>query len=342
MKILVISGFLGAGKTTFIRELYRRTGGKIAVMENEYGQAGVDGEILEKDGPASIWELTEGCICCSAQSDFAGSILTIANTVDPDFLIVEPTGVGMLSRVLENIRLIEYERIGLLPPVTILDPDSFERYRREFGEIYLDQIRAAERILLSKVDLPEKADRSAVLEQLRGLNPGARIEAEHYSKKPDSWWRSFLEEETYRSKSGRGEGYSPRVRLEGNNFALVQGDRAALMGEQRPADLESFTVREAHLADPGMLVQLLEGIIRGACGEIVRAKGTVYCGTSQLRFDIADRSYSITGAQEAQVQCVFIGKNLQREALWRLLLPGGGEAMPKRISPRRRQERTGL
>ena len=150
MRILVVSGFLGAGKTTFIKELARRTREDFSVMENEYGQVGIDGQLLaEKEMPESgeedagklnIWELTEGCICCSMKSDFASSILTIANTIDPEYLIVEPTGVGMLSNVMNNIRLIQYERISLLSPITILDSNSFDRYCQEFPDIYRDQI----------------------------------------------------------------------------------------------------------------------------------------------------------------------------------------------------------
>ena len=86
MKVLVISGFLGAGKTTFLKELAHRTHRDFAVMENEYGEVGIDGGVLEQDDPQeklNIWELTEGCICCSRKADFATSVLTIANTVDP-------------------------------------------------------------------------------------------------------------------------------------------------------------------------------------------------------------------------------------------------------------------
>ena len=117
MKILVVSGFLGAGKTTFIRTLAERTKKDFAVMENEYGAVNVDGDLLEQTKDLNIWELTEGCICCSMQNDFATSIQTIANTVDPEYLIVEPTGVGMLSKIIENIQKIEYERITLLEPL---------------------------------------------------------------------------------------------------------------------------------------------------------------------------------------------------------------------------------
>lgn len=89
-------------------------------------------------GSLNIWELTEGYICCSMQTDFATSILTIANTVDPEYLIVEPTGVEMLSKIIENIQKIEYERITLLEPITILDGTMYERCMEEFSEICKD------------------------------------------------------------------------------------------------------------------------------------------------------------------------------------------------------------
>ena len=114
MRILVVSGFLGAGKTTFIKELARRTREDFSVMENEYGQVGIDGQLLaEKEMPESgeedagklnIWELTEGCICCSMKSDFASSILTIANTIDPEY--VERHSCSIFHPIkMENLRM---------------------------------------------------------------------------------------------------------------------------------------------------------------------------------------------------------------------------------------------
>lgn len=162
MKILVVSGFLGAGKTTFIRTLAERTKKDFAVMENEYGAVNVDGDLLEQTKDLNIWELTEGCICCSMQNDFATSILTIANTVDPEYLIVEPTGVGMLSKIIENIQKIEYERITLLEPLTILDGTMYDRCMSEFSEICEDQIQSAGRILVSKMESAAENERCSL------------------------------------------------------------------------------------------------------------------------------------------------------------------------------------
>lgn len=93
MKILIVSGFLGAGKTTFIKRLSQNIGKKFVILENEYGAAGIDGLRLGKSQQElreNIWEMTEKCICCSGKKDFASSVLTIANAVDPEYLIVEP------------------------------------------------------------------------------------------------------------------------------------------------------------------------------------------------------------------------------------------------------------
>lgn len=91
----------------------------------------------------NVWELTENCICCSGKQDFATSILTIANTIDPEFLIVEPTGVAKLSSIIENIRQIQYEKISLLQPVAVVDGNNILSLSKKYGEIFLDQIENA-------------------------------------------------------------------------------------------------------------------------------------------------------------------------------------------------------
>ena len=101
------------------------------MLENEYGTAGIDADRLraeEGQSPVIIWEMTEGCICCSAKGDFSLSVLSIANTIDPEYLVIEPTGVGMLGNVLENVKKIEYQQVSILSPVTIADIYSCRRY----------------------------------------------------------------------------------------------------------------------------------------------------------------------------------------------------------------------
>ena len=308
MRILVVSGFLGAGKTTFIKELARRTREDFSVMENEYGQVGIDGQLLaEKEMPESgeedagklnIWELTEGCICCSMKSDFASSILTIANTIDPEYLIVEPTGVGMLSNVMNNIRLIQYERISLLSPITILDGNSFDRYCQEFPDIYRDQIASAGCVLVSKMEGAERQTLEQLEQSIRQINPDAEIFTTHYSANPDFWWESLL--------------------------SCPADPTQKLPGKAETPDLQNLGLTEVSLPSGNQLLLFLQGVVAGVFGDICRAKGYLPVGsgeqTAWLRFDVVDHNYSITGIEEMpDSRAVLIGKGLKKNWLREVL-----------------------
>lgn len=308
MRILVVSGFLGAGKTTFIEELARRTREDFSVMENEYGQVGIDGQLLaEKEMPESgeedagklnIWELTEGCICCSMKSDFASSILTIANTIDPEYLIVEPTGVGMLSNVMNNIRLIQYERISLLSPITILDGNSFDRYCQEFPDIYRDQIASAGCVLVSKMEGADRQTLEQLEQRIRQINPDAEIFTTHYSANPNSWWESLL--------------------------SCPADPTQKLPGKAETPDLQNLGLTEVSLPSGNQLLLFLQGVVAGVFGDICRAKGYLPVGsgeqTAWLRFDVVDHNYCITGIEAMpDSRAVLIGKGLKKNWLREVL-----------------------
>lgn len=289
MKILVVSGFLGAGKTTFIKELAKHTRGRLAVLENEYGASGIDGDILKNGNPdnkLNIWEMTEGCICCSMKRDFAASVLTIANTVDPDYLVVEPTGVGMLSGVLQNLRQVEYERISLLAPVTIVDGFSYRRYLAEYPEIYCDQIAAAHTVLVSKLG---QADASWLQGDIQKRNPEGEVFTEHYTSLGEEFWnRLFM-----RRYDGSFEEETPCM-------------------ETLP---DSYSLDGVTMDCPERLLLLAEGLVHGKFGNIFRAKGVVGAGGQVFRFDVADGRYSISGAGDARGRAVFIGTDINRQLL---------------------------
>lgn len=188
MKVLVVSGFLGAGKTTFIQELIRRTGQDAVIYENEYGEADVDARRLRSGSDLKVWESVENCICCSGKQDFATSVLTISNMLDPEYLIVEPTGVARLSRVMENLAQVAWERIELLAPVTIVDAGAWEAQRRNAPEVFDDQARSAATIVASKAGAVGAAE--AVARLAAELNPGAELVTGAWRKLPDEWWSS--------------------------------------------------------------------------------------------------------------------------------------------------------
>lgn len=292
MKILVISGFLGAGKTTFIQALSEKTGENFAVMENEYGQTGIDGDVLQGDR-LKVWELTEGCICCSLKSDFASSILTIANTLDPEYLVVEPTGVGLLSSVMSNIKKIEYDRITLLEPLTIVDVHCVDAYLQEFGEIYADQIKSTPRILLSKIEHTSATEISRIAAILRGLNPQAEILIEPYQAQPEAWWLSLLQK----------------------NYADTARTGVRLEDDQLP-DLETVNLTDIKADSVYRLLELLVALLRGFFGTVYRAKGFVVIGGQWTKFDIVNKQYTVAVCDPMpHAKAVVIGQKLDKKRL---------------------------
>lgn len=299
MKILIVSGFLGAGKTTFIKALAKHTGKKFAILENEYGAAGIDGERLNKslaNGEVNIWEMADGCICCSAKGDFAASVLTIANAVDPEYLVVEPTGVGMLGRIVQNLQQIEYERISLLAPVTIVDIHSYRRYEQEYMELYQNQIREAGTIIVSKTEESLSSEKAEIKELLKKHNPRADIIVEHYSALPREAWMRLLETK-----------YDGSVINSADEFIQSLPD--------------SYSLSNIFIDSMERLILLLEELIRGRYGNIIRAKGQLYAGKTAVQFDVADGRYCITDMDEIVTgKAVFIGDKIQKRWIRKYLV----------------------
>ncbi len=298
MKILIISGFLGAGKTTFIQELIRRTGERFVVLENEYGETTVDEQIITQNEQTDVWGLSEGCVCCAKSADLVSSVVTIENVLAPEYLIVEPSGVGKLSNVIRNLQKIEYERITLLQPITIVDAETFAYAEANFADVYLDQLSTAGTVLISKPDHPDPALFAEVAAKIRRLNPDAELLDGHYTAQDSAWFRALLT----RARSG------------------------AVLPDPSDADLglEPFTVRDCAVTSPVELLFVLDNVLRGRYGEVVRAKGILPAGQEWLRFDIAGGKSCITGfeaeeEQPRQAETVWIGQGMDRFALMKSL-----------------------
>ena len=300
MKILVVSGFLGAGKTTFIQELVRRTGRDFAIYENEYGQADIDARRLRQDSDLKVWESTENCICCSGKQDFATSVLTISNTIDPEYLIVEPTGVAKLQSILDNVNRVAWERISLLAPVTVVDAVSWQNQRTDFPEIFDNQLSAAASVVISKL-APGSEDAAEPIKQLAAeMNPQAEVIAESsYADIPDEWWNGLLTRA-----------------LDGS----VLKDPASEKDEG--PDLETMALTHAELPSPTHLIWLLDAASAGVFGKLARAKGTLPCGNQWVKFDLVERAWAITGDEpQEESRCVFIGRDLLRHGLREVFVP---------------------
>ena len=176
-KINIISGFLGAGKTTLIKKLLGGAFGdeKVVLLENEYGEVGVDSGFM-RDSGIQITELNSGCICCTLVGDFSRALDELMDTYHPDRIIIEPSGVGKLSDIRRVVvDLMEEHEITLEGSATVADVGKCRMYAKNFGEFFIDQIENAETIILSRTQTATDERIEKCVELLRGYNEHARI-----------------------------------------------------------------------------------------------------------------------------------------------------------------------
>ncbi len=178
VKINVISGFLGAGKTTLIKKLL--TGSlrneKVVLLENEYGEIGIDGGFM-KDAGITVTELNAGCICCTLAGDFQAAVDQLIDTYHPDRILVEPTGVGKLSEILSAVEKAKtrHPEIEVGGSATVVDAGKCRMYMKNFGEFFLDQVKSASTVIFSRTQLlsPDRVEKSRQL--IAEAHPDARI-----------------------------------------------------------------------------------------------------------------------------------------------------------------------
>lgn len=153
IKIDIISGFLGAGKTTLIKKLFQNgfNGEKVVLIENEFGDISIDSGFL-KDSGVKIKEINAGCICCSLVGDFETAIKDLVNQFHPDRIIIEPSGVGKLSDIINAVEKVKLDDLSLNILATVVDGKKAKMYLKNFGEFFLNQIEAANTVIISKTE----------------------------------------------------------------------------------------------------------------------------------------------------------------------------------------------
>ena len=275
MKILVVSGFLGCGKTTFIRQLIERRPARYCILENEVAPNSIDGTVLEQATGLKVWEV-EGCICCTRDGDFRASVMTIASVVRPEVLIIETSGVSMLSRVMSQLRDIAHHHIEVLTPVAILDSAAFDLNLAE--PVLVDQLQTDCVLVLSKTERLAAEDVRSLRVHLQGA---ASRDAFDYRTAPDRWWDELLQP--------------------------ISCTPVAAAASDRP--WQTLGLSDISLSSPERLVYLLSGMACGEYGAISRAKGIVRSRHSLLKFDLTRDGFAITGFPEsAPSAAVFIGR----------------------------------
>ena len=175
-KIDIFSGFLGAGKTTLIKKLISDSykGEKLVLIENEFGEIGIDGGFL-KDSGVEITEMNSGCICCSLVGDFGEALKKVLAQFSPDRIIIEPSGVGKLSDVIRAVQNIGSEDIVLNAFTTVVDAGKCKMYMKNFGEFFNDQVEHAGTVIMSHADVVSPEKLKAAVELVKEKNPNAVI-----------------------------------------------------------------------------------------------------------------------------------------------------------------------
>jgi len=300
MKILIVSGFLGAGKTTFIKELTAHIDKSVrfAILENDYGETNLDSQFLSQKTGAEIWDLTEGCACCTMKQNFITTLITIESSLTPDLLIVEPSGVAKLGDLIGNIQKLNYDRLEILSPIVIFSPLNYFEYikDKDYEEIYEEQIKNAGQILFSKTKNLSDDYINDIAEKIKNISPDSKILRQDYKNQSQEWWQNLLASNT--SKNFTSHEHHHEHEHEHENL---------------PSEL---TLKPEEFNSYGELVKVLYYVLFENFGKIVRAKGIVKVHGEWLRFELADGRFEISGCEnsaENSAACVLIGKDIQEE-----------------------------
>lgn len=246
IKTYLVCGFLGAGKTTFILEQLKTASSNVAVLVNEFGALGVDGETIRSQGGIDVVELPGGCICCSQQQGLIANIKEVASIVKPELLLIEPSGVAEASELLKT--LVDESLRGVVRldgVITVIDASTFMEFSEPdaFGAFFFDQVENADIVLINKKDLVPIAKRGAIEARIAAINPQAMILA-----------ASFCQVDVALPDS-RGI----------NNIALH--------GDPRRLKLSSISVEPKCPVSRDELERFLGELAEGNLGTVVRAKG---------------------------------------------------------------------
>lgn len=292
MKIQIICGFLGAGKTTFLKSLLSRQDADTAVLVNEFGELGVDGALIAEGHHLNVVELPSGCICCSLKASLIEAIEDIMVNYRPKRLIIEPSGVASPSSIISGLQAADFwPQIDLEPVVGIIDLTFFADFEdaEDMGSFFLDQILNSDILLLNKVDLVSPAEVEKCRQTIAAINPGVLLMPAAYCqvRLPDI--------------KAKGEvkhfHYSP--------------------------DFTSEVFSLPGLFNTAKLRTMLEQLDRADCGEVFRAKGIVSTVGGTATFDYVHGLISFgTLSGSAGNKLVFIGRDLNRAKLETAIIRG--------------------
>ena len=284
MKTTIVCGMLGSGKTTFITQFVRNLTGKTVVLVNDFGKAGIDGEIFEAGGIESI-ELPSGCICCTLKFDLISSIENIRETFAPQHLLIEPSGIASPSGVLEALETL---KINPVTVVGIVDATEFLELNHEdaFGRFFEDQITNSDIVLVNKTDLVEKGVADRTVQSIEQMNPNAII-------------------------------FSTVNCIMSGTLPNVSGAERNIDKHAPHFHFDTISLKLSDSLDHEWLGDFFQDMSFGKYGDIVRAKALVNTLQGPYQFDLSFTNIRSVPFEKMVIgsRLVIIGKDINREAI---------------------------
>lgn len=294
--INIVSGFLGCGKTTFLNKVIPNMQVSNALIENEFGNIGIDGDLIQHSLP--IKEIYSGCICCTVKENFNKALEELVLDYKPDNIFIEPSGVGSLSDILKVCNRISSNstlNIKIKDVITIVDVDSFNDYSENFGSFYLDQIENAQMIFLSHFENLVDSEVEEIIEKISLINPKATI-----FKEP---WISLSGEEIVETINSM------------ESYEIELKDRTAFLAANKM--FQTFSIDKLRAFSEEEIDKILLSLNQQEYGFIVRAKGIVQLSTKKLvYFDYTPHHYHWEYLETVKTTKVtVIGSNLDKKKI---------------------------
>jgi cobalamin synthesis protein cobW len=335
-QIDIISGFLGAGKTTFIQKLLQEAlkGENVVLIENEFGEIGIDSGFLKNSG-IEIREMNQGCICCSLVGDFETSLKEVIEKYQPDRILIEPSGVGKLSDILSAVKTVSANLpVHLDGAVTVVDASKAKLYNKNFGEFFDDQIRFATTVVLSRTDIAKEEKVEEAVAIVRKVNPKANLITTPIQElsggklleiigKEENLEEALLEE--VREKAAHHHhhhhGEEEHEHCCGHHHEEEEhAHHHCSCGHDHDADeiFDSIGLEIVKKVSRDKLEEILEEMAEGSSyGGIVRAKGMLQLEDGKwIQFDMVPEQVEIRdGSPESIGKFVVIGTELNKEKI---------------------------
>lgn len=296
IKVDIISGFLGAGKTTLIRKLLKaHESEKVVLIENEFGEIGIDGDLIEKDG-FEVFEISSGCICCIMRQDFEDLLTRVINEFTPERIIIEPTGISILSEIIEVLKKDKFSsRCSINSLITVIDSLNYLEQCKVFGEFFEDQIINASTLLLSKSQFVDDGKITTITVSLKDYNPEAEILT--------TPWENLSTNDLMDLLAG--------------NIVI---DFASLFhAETKPCsenELDTFAVKTSKKFTEAEINEILNQLKDPKYGMVLRGKGFLKGTQNQLEFSYTNGQFELREIKDkSSGKLCLIGKNLNEQKL---------------------------